>query len=297
MALSLSHYRFGKVELAENTHGWLAGEDRGVTRLPGVSGQFLLRCCVQADLLGLNNVDFEWQYRLNGGAWTNITTASSVARTGSTTVFTNGQNCTKRLSGTGTFEASAAGCTHDGTTGGAVNDIVSLGNSETEIGLQIISADTVVGDLVEFRLTRDGGTLLDAYDVVPSLRVATEIMPIQSRDASVHTSLSAGVNKIRNTLVEVEAIGMSSADLADDTLTMTMNVKGTTVVGSTDPADYTAHLYGPDVWSGGLTGKDGLPVEPGFGFSQDIPEGVRRVLATFEPGRTVTFGAQATLVE
>jgi len=89
--------------------------------------------------------------------------------TRSTTVFTNGQNCTKRLSGTGTFESSAAGCTQDGTSGGTTNDIVANGNSETEIAIQVLSADVALGDKIEFRLTRDGGVLLDTYAVVPQL--------------------------------------------------------------------------------------------------------------------------------
>jgi hypothetical protein len=90
---------------------------------------------------------------------------------------------------------------------------------------------------------------------------------------------------------------MSSSDLADTTLSMEMNVWGTTVAASTDPADYTTHLYGPDIWSGGLTGKDGLPIRPGFGFAAVFAEDIRRVLATFVPSRTVTFGAQAALSE
>src|SRR5688572_24726210 len=94
---------------------------------------FLLRFCVQANATGLNNVDNEFQFRqLRGGVeivgWTNITTSSSVVRTGATSVFLNAANCTKRLSGTGTFESSGAGCTHDGISGGANNDIVASGN-------------------------------------------------------------------------------------------------------------------------------------------------------------------------
>ena len=59
----------------------------------------------------------------------------------------------------------------------------------------------------------------------------------------------------------------------------------------------STRLYGPDVWSGGGVGKSGVAVAPGFAFAQDIPEGVKRVLATFQPSRTVTFGANATVVE
>jgi hypothetical protein len=301
MALTLSHYRFGVAELAESTHGWLAGEDRDIAITP--ASPFLLRFNVQADATGLANVDNEFQFRLTPkatgvpGAWTNITTASAVVRTGATPVFVEGANCTKRLSGTGTFESSAAGCTTDGISGGTANDIVANGCSETEIPLQIINADTAVGDLIEFRLTRDGGILLDTYAVVPSIRVGTQVLAAQSYDATSHASLSASVAKISGTLVQVWGTDMATADLADASLSITQDVWGTTVAGSTNPADYTVHLYGPDVWRGGSTGKDGLPIKPGFGFAEDIAEGVKRVLATFLPSRAVSFGAAATIVE
>jgi hypothetical protein len=304
MALTLSHFRFGEASGTESTHPWLAAEDRGIMLPPG--RPILARATVQADATGQANCVMQWQRRLlRAGAvvsdWADVTTTSSVVRTGATAVFANGANCTKRLSGTGTFEATAAGCTHDGSAGGAANDIAANGNSETLIGIQIIGADTAIGDDIELRITRGGVTLLNAYAVVPTIRVGVEILAAQSRDASLHTSISAPVNKISGTQVNVECAGMSDADLGDDTLTIAMNVWGTTVVGSTDPADYTVHLYGPDVWSGGSVATKGkylgMAIPPGFTFAQDIPEGVRRVLATFAPSRTVTFGADASLLE
>src|SRR5688572_21874263 len=75
MALSQSHYRFGIVEGTESTHGWLAGLDREITRLPGAAGQFLLRICVQETAgVAENNTALTWQYQRNGGGWNNITT-------------------------------------------------------------------------------------------------------------------------------------------------------------------------------------------------------------------------------
>lgn len=173
MALTLSHYRFGINELAESTHGWHAAEDANPAQgVIAVDVPFLLRFCVQANATGLSNVDNEFQCRKNGGAWQNITTTSTVVKAVAVTPLTEGGNCTKRLSGTGTFESSGAGQTEDGVSGGAANDIVASGNSETECGLQIVGADVAHGDLVEFRLTRDGGVLLDTYSVVPALTVS-----------------------------------------------------------------------------------------------------------------------------
>jgi hypothetical protein len=299
MALTQSHYRFGTADGTESTHGWLAAEDRPVMLPPGRA--FLARMCVQADATGLNNVVMQWQYRLNGGAWTNITTSSAVVRTGATAVFGATAHCTKRLSGTGTFESSANGCTHTGTAGGNNNDIVANGNSETLIGLQIVNADTAIGDVIELRVTRGGSTLLDAYAVLPTITVGAEILAVQSRAAEVHTSLTAGSGRVTDSVTTVRAVGLSASDLADASLSIEMNVWGTTVQGSTDPADFTTHLYGPDVWAGGQVGTKpgeffGMAVPPGFSWQADLTADIRKVLATFQPSHTVTFGADATIV-
>lgn len=172
MALSQSHYRFGIEELLEATHGWHAAEDANPAQ--GVIGNgvtFLLRFCVQADATGLVNVDNEFQVRKNGGAYQNITTTSTIVKAVASVAFANGDNCTQRLSGTGTFETTGAGCTEDGSSGGTANDIVNSGNSECECAMQIVGVDVAHGDVLDFRLTRDGGTLLDTYAVTPSLTV------------------------------------------------------------------------------------------------------------------------------
>src|SRR3990167_7784468 len=86
-----------------------------------------------------------------------------------TTVFANGADLTKRLSGTGTFESSGDGGTHDGLSGGAQNDIAASGNSETECAMQIVSGDVAHNDVIEFRLTSPDFTITN--DVVPTLTV------------------------------------------------------------------------------------------------------------------------------
>jgi hypothetical protein len=196
VALTLSHYRFGIDELAENTHGWYAAEDTspavGVAGIP-LDTTFLLRFCVQANATGLANVDNEFQYRVNGGTWTNITTTSTVVRAVAAVALTNGGNCTKRLSGTGTFETTGAGQTEDGTSGGTANDIVASGNSETECGLTLRSVDIAGGDVIEFRLTRDGGVLLDAYAVVPTLTVPNAYTIVAVAGSYVYTGQDAGL--------------------------------------------------------------------------------------------------------
>lgn len=172
MALTQSHYRFGIDELAESTHGWHAAEDANPAKgVILVGTTFLLRFTLQADGTAQSNVDAEFQCRLNGGAYQNITTSSTNVKAVTTSVFANAANTTKRLSGTGTFESSSQGCTHDGISGGTAFDIVASGNGETECSLQLVDADVGDNDVIDFRLTRDGGTLIDTYAVTPSLTV------------------------------------------------------------------------------------------------------------------------------
>lgn len=304
MALSQSQYRLGSVDGTEATHGWVEGLNREANRQAGAAGQFLLRVNVQETAgVAENNVALQFEYRHTpmstgaAGAWTPVTTTSSVARTGTNTVFSNNQDCTQRLSGTGTFRANNNGCTADGTCGGAALDLAASGCAEALIGLQILGGDTAVGDLIEFRLARTGGAPLDAYDATPMIRVATEILAVQSRDAQDHYSQSASVKRISRTLVAVQATGMSQADLEDAALSFTMNVLGTTVAGSTDPADYTVVIEGPSLWVGGHLGKNGIYNPPGFTFVKDVPQDVKRLLCTFAPSRVCTFGAQAALID
>src|SRR3990167_2033889 len=119
MAVTQSHFRFGINSGTESSHGWHANEDTNpASGVLGLDSTFLLRFTLQCDATLQSNVDPEFRYSLNGGAWTAITAASSVVRAVTTTVFANAANTTKRLSGTGTFESSSQGCTHDGVSGG-----------------------------------------------------------------------------------------------------------------------------------------------------------------------------------
>jgi hypothetical protein len=303
MALNQTAYHFGQESGTEATYPALAAPNFPIFYPPGRG----LLCRVNAQASGgvaHPNTAFQWRYRLTPkatgtpGAWTDVTTSSNVIGTGSTTVFTNGANCTQRLAGTGTFEASGAGCTHDGSSGGAANDIAANGCSETAIGIQIINADTEVGDLVELRV-ESGGAPLAGYDATPAVRVAANILAIQARDTAEQVSDSAAVAKIRGTQVCCGVVGLSASDLADADLTFAFTVWGTTVVGSTDPADYTIPLYGPDVTNCGITGTkgkyNGMSIPPEFCFVADVPEGTRRVLAKVTASKSVTWGLDAAI--
>jgi hypothetical protein len=170
--LHTTHYRFGIDELAETTHGWHAAEDANPAQgTIAADTTFLLRFQVQETGGTIaSNTDCQFQCALNGGAFQDITTTSTIVKAVTTTVFANGADLSKRLTGTGTFESSGDGGTHDGLSGGAQNDIAANGCSETECALQIVSTDVTFSDVITFRLTSPDFTITN--DIVPTLTMA-----------------------------------------------------------------------------------------------------------------------------
>ena len=143
--LRQTHFRFGKDDGTESGHTFHQAEDVNHSQIITADWTFLLRFTEQeTGGTAAGNTDAQFQYNRNSAGWVDITTTSSVVKAVAVGAFTNGQVCTKRLSGTGTFEISGAGCTEDGSSGGTTNDIVASGNSETEAGLQVVFADVTV---------------------------------------------------------------------------------------------------------------------------------------------------------
>ncbi len=167
-----THFRFGKDDGTEITHTWWQLEDTNHTQLISANWTFLLRFTEQeAGGTAAANTNAQFQYNKNGAGWVNITTSSAVVKAIAVAAFTDGQACTKRLSGTGTFETSGAGCTEDGLSGGTANDIAASGNSETEAGLQVVFADVAHGDTIQFRFTSPDWTV--TYTITPTLTINT----------------------------------------------------------------------------------------------------------------------------
>jgi hypothetical protein len=199
MAVNLrqTHFRFGIAELAESTHGWHAAEDANATIPAGQ--KFLLRITEQeTGGTAITNVDAQFQYSHNSGTWTNITTTSSPIKAVPTGVFANAADLTKRLSGTGTFESSGDGGTHDGLSGGQQNDIAASGNSETECALLIDPLAVADGDTIDFRLTSPDTTI--GIDVTPRVTVSKDIWQVQGVgnqvDVTGQTTITAALTGI-----------------------------------------------------------------------------------------------------
>ena len=191
--LRQTHFRFGKDDGTESAHTWWELEDVNHTQLVAADWTFLLRFTEQEmGAAAAANTDAVFQYNKNGAGWVDITTTSSVVKAVAVNAFTNGQACTKRLSGTGTFETSGAGCTEDGSSGGPANDIAASGNSETEAGLSVIAADVANGDTIQFRFRSPDWTV--TYTVTPTLTIQTQVFEYGAATLS-GTGILAGIGK------------------------------------------------------------------------------------------------------
>ncbi len=238
--ITQSHFRFGKEELLEATHGWWQNEDVNHSQLITGNWTFLLRFCEQVTT-AVSNVDAQFQYNWSGAGWVNITTTSSVVKAVASVAFLDGANCTKGLSGTGTFESSGSGCTEDGLSGGTTNDIVLNGNSETEAALQVVYANVVNGDTIQFRLTSPDGTMV--YSVTPTLT-------IQKADPKLMTPTTLDTVV---TLYIPTVTALAPALSTPTTLNTAITLYETTVTASDsklvtpDTLDTIITLYTPDV--------------------------------------------------
>ena len=172
MAVDLrqTHFRFGKDDGTESTHTFWQVEDINHSQQISADWTFLLRFTEQeAGGTAAANTDAVFQYNKNGAGWIDITTTSLVVKAVAVGAFAGGDNCTKRLSGTGTFESSGKGCTEDGSSGGTANDIAANGNSETEAGLQVVFANVANNDTIQLRFRSPDWTV--TYTITPTLTV------------------------------------------------------------------------------------------------------------------------------
>ena len=166
--LNISHYRFGADDAAHASHSFLANEDTALASVTTFDTPMLLRFNEQLGS-ATNNVDFQFRYKVNAGAWASVSTSSSPIKAATSAFSTDADDLTQRLSGTGTFESSGDGFTIDGISGGAQNDIALSGCSETELCFSIVSASVVSGDVIYFDGTSPDCTV--ATGVLASLAI------------------------------------------------------------------------------------------------------------------------------
>ena len=153
----------------------IAAETVDITRDANSSDvNFHLRILIQevGGATGATTDDYQLQYSLNGGAYTNITTTSSVVKGFNSASLTDADVTTNRATngitdGSGSFVAGEISET------GLVTDRELTTSNFTEMlySLTLVSADLVYGDSINFRTLINGGTMI--YTVTPNIVVAS----------------------------------------------------------------------------------------------------------------------------
>jgi hypothetical protein len=106
---------------------------------------------------------YKWQYKLNGGSWTAITSSSSVVKASATADFANGDDVTEYIMGSGTYVTNNNAALD---TGGQLVLAAVLGadsSFESHLNFQVVSGDVVDGDEIYLRIVYEDGTALDSY--------------------------------------------------------------------------------------------------------------------------------------
>lgn len=110
------------------------------------------------------------QYRKNLTTWTNITAASSVVKAVDSTKLTHGDDTTQQVGG-GTFLPNNNWVEDvDGVTDDS-GVFAGSDEAEAEFALQIVSGDVIDGDIIELRVVKAGGDVLDAYTNTPEITI------------------------------------------------------------------------------------------------------------------------------
>jgi hypothetical protein len=119
---------------------------------------------------GASTDDYQLQYSLNGGAFTNVTAASSVVQGFTSADLTDAAGTTQRLSaGTGSFIAGEIA-----ESDGLLTDWALTANNYSDLlfAIQILAASTAEADVITFRVLRNG-SVFNTYSVTPQITVTT----------------------------------------------------------------------------------------------------------------------------
>ena len=152
----------------------IAAQNTNITRDAASNSNLLLRISVtESDgVSGAATDDWQLQYSLNGGSYTNITTSSSVVKGFDSTNLTDGGATTQRLSSNGVTWI-AGKIAEDGLVDN--HQLTSLNATEYLFTLTIISADVSHNNTIDFRLLLNGSTFTSlggTYAVTPRITIS-----------------------------------------------------------------------------------------------------------------------------
>lgn len=190
----------------------LAAENTQYTALVLADFPTVLRYGVQesgtGSASGASTDDYQLQYSLNGGAFTNVTSSSTVVQGFTSADLTDAAGTTQRLSaGTGSFITGEIA-----ETDGLLTDWQLTANNHSELlfAIQVMAADTAESDVITFRVLRNGG-VFNTYSVTPQITVTTLQQYVLTADSGTFAMTGTSANLEWNRLVAAASGSFSMA--------------------------------------------------------------------------------------
>jgi hypothetical protein len=158
---SLDSYRFYE-DGTEAGSVAIAAQDTDITRTVISNSNVLLRIRAQETNGGSGAATDDWQLQVskNGGAYADVTGASTNVKALNSANLTDGNATTNRLgAGTGSFVAGKI------SEDGLVDDLQVTASNYTELlyALTVVAADVANGDTLDFRVLLNGSTFASTF--------------------------------------------------------------------------------------------------------------------------------------
>lgn len=176
-ALTQRAYRFFNDDGSETTATVAAAENTALTKsINAANPRMVLRISLAetgaGSISGASTDDYQLQYSYDGGAYTNVTTSSSVVKGYDSSNLTNDgattDNANLSNAGSGSFVAGEV------SEDGLVDNLQITANNFTELlfTLEIVHADVAHGKNIDFRVLLNGATTNMTYTVTPRITVS-----------------------------------------------------------------------------------------------------------------------------
>lgn len=251
-------------------------ENTNITRYTG-DPVVVLRYGVQesgsGSASGASTDDYQLQYSKNGGAYTNVTGASTNVRGFTSADLTDAAATTQRLSaGTGSFVAGEIA-----ETDGLLTDWALTANNFSDLlyVIELVAGDLADNDTLDFRVLRNGA-VFNTYSVTPRITADTTPPPITGdltqTIADVTSSATGTVAVAGSSAVTVDAVTSSAAGAVANTGALgatvdpvTVNAAGAVaVIGDvTQPiGDVTISAAGTVADAGAISGSLSVTIDP-----------------------------------
>lgn len=194
-ALTQRAYRWYNDDGSESASTPAAAENTQLTVSPNGTTDYHLRIGLgetgAGSISGATTDDYQLQYSYNGGAYTNVTAASSVVRGLASAHLTDAGTTTNRATN-GISDGSGAFVAGEISEVGLITDRQITANNFTEFlyALRFIAADTTNGHAINFRVLLNGATTNMAYSVTPSVLI-DKVNELTANDVSSASSVTA----------------------------------------------------------------------------------------------------------